>query len=244
MNGLAALLTSVLGYLIGSVSFSRLVARRVVPDRELGMLDLGGWSEGAGFTIRTVSATSVAAAAGPGSGCLTALLDIAKAFLPTLAARLLWPDQYVYLVVALAVMVGHNYPIWHGFRGGRGISTLIGALLVVDPLAIPVTILVSEALGILVLRDVLIAHMGWVFLLPLYFLAWGAPWQVIVFSLAAIVIRWAPAADEVRQYFALRRAGELRTEAFHEFIETTHIGFIHKYARRWGLVRYRYDREG
>ena len=59
-------------------------------------------------------------------------LDILKGFLPTLVVKLLFPDQFYFLLAGLAAVVGHNWPIYHRFKGGTGMSTAYGALLVTD----------------------------------------------------------------------------------------------------------------
>jgi glycerol-3-phosphate acyltransferase PlsY len=50
---------------------------------------------------------------GPKVGCTIGLLDILKVTLPVLVFRLLYPDQYYFLIVAIAGMVGHNWPVFH-----------------------------------------------------------------------------------------------------------------------------------
>lgn len=229
------------GYLIGSVSFSRIVAGRVDPELELGTTTFGGWREGAVFEVSNVSPMAVGAGAGARYGCLTAILDIAKAFVPVLIVRLIAPEASYHLVVGIAVVAGHNFPLYHGFRGGRGTSPILGALLATAPLAILATIVASQLIGLFLLRDPLLAHFGWFFLLPVYFVAIGAGLALIGWSLGLVVLRWLPAGTELRQYLELRRQGEFRTEAFHDFIEQTHMGYWHKYARRYGLLRYEYQ---
>ena len=52
--------------------------------------------------------------------------------LPTLLFRLWQPDVPYYLVAAAAGLVGHDWPLYHRFKGGRGLSAIYGALLVID----------------------------------------------------------------------------------------------------------------
>jgi hypothetical protein len=91
MDPLITIAVAIGGYLIGSVPFARLIGRRTAPDDEFGLEHLE-WREGVGFTVQNVSAASIERASGERYGCLTALLDIAKAFVPTLLLRLAYPD--------------------------------------------------------------------------------------------------------------------------------------------------------
>ena len=60
-------------------------------------------------------------------GCLTSLLDMLKIILPTIILKYYFPDQPFYLLTALTGILGHDYPIYHRFRGGGGESLILGA---------------------------------------------------------------------------------------------------------------------
>ena len=129
-----------LGYLSGSVSYaiiiSRLVARKDI--RTLGNRNAGTMN-----VLRSV---------GRGWGVLVGVLDGAKSLAPMLVARLLWfPDRsasdfFVILAVGIAALIGHWKPIFHRFKGGRGVGCIIGIFLFV----VPVEFLGSFLLGGLV----------------------------------------------------------------------------------------------
>ncbi len=241
-SALSALAVAGAGYLIGSVSFTRVVGRLARPDLTLDATPLS-WREGVGISSDDVSATTLEVTAGRRLGVLASILDIAKAAVPVAILRRAAPDEQYDLVCAVAVMVGHNRPVYHGFQGGRGSSVLLGSLLVIDPLAIPATIVLGQAVGIYVVRDVLFAqHMGWFVALPIWF-AFRGDRDLVWFALAANVVRWAVSVDEIRQWWPLYRSGELRTREFHEAIERTHMGYIHGWLRRHGLVTYDYMRD-
>ena len=57
---------------------------------------------------------------------------------------------------------------------------------------------------------------------------------------AANVIRWSASTPELRVYWRYRQAGEFQTREFHDAIEQTHIGYVHRYLRRRGWIRYPY----
>ena len=243
MNPGLAIAVAVAGYLIGSISFARIVAKRVMPEAELGTTSLTWGDDDQGFVTENVSATTIRQLKGTRLGCMTGSFDILKAFIPTLILRLAYPDVSYDIVYAIAVTAGHNLPIYYHFKGGRGTSTILGSLLALAPLSIPVTIALGYAIGLFVFKDVLLAHhAGWILLLPFWFALLGR-WDMVVYGVAVNVLRWGVSADELRDYFRMRRSGALRTEEFHDAIEQSHIGYIHKYARRWGWIKYDYMNE-
>ncbi len=234
-----AIAVSIGGYVLGSVSFARIVARLSGLGRLPGTERLT-WGEAKGFEVENVSATSIEQRKGPVLGVLTGSFDILKAFAPVLALRLAAPDAAYDAICAAAVIAGHNYPVFHRFKGGRGTSPLIGGLLVLGPLAIPVTIFFGYAIGLYVFKDVLLAHhAGWILLLPVWFAILGQ-WDLVLYAVVVNVLRWSVSGPELRQWWGYRRSGELRTRDFHEAIEQTHIGYIHGKLRRRGWLTYDY----
>ncbi len=196
------------GYLIGSISFARIVGRRVVPDADLGSTDLE-LPGGATIEYGGVSATSIGARTSPKLGIVVGVGDMLKAFIPTLAVRLIWPDEDYYLIVAVAVMVGHIWPVFYRFKGGRGQSPLYGGLAAVDWVAIPVTTGIGIGVGLFVLRDMLIAYtLGQWLLIPWFMWRGGAP--EVAYAVAINVLFTVASIPEIREYLELRRAGELK----------------------------------
>ncbi len=145
---LGLLLKIALSYLLGSVSGSMVVGSfRQVDIREKGSGNAGGTNafrtQGFKFALFVV------------------LIDIGKGFL----APWLFPQfdlgeldvdvssQVQMLSCAFAVVVGHCYPLWHGFRGGKGGATTIGALLLIQPLVV---------VPIIVVWLIVLALTGWV----------------------------------------------------------------------------------
>jgi glycerol-3-phosphate acyltransferase PlsY len=110
-------------YLVGSVSFGLLAARREGVDlREHGSGNTG--------------ATNVGRVLGKRTGRAVLALDAAKGALPVLGARLAFgADDPWTAAVGTAAVVGHCFPVWHGFDGGKGAATAAGALLASSPAA-------------------------------------------------------------------------------------------------------------
>jgi len=113
-----------LGYVAGSIPFGVLVTRwaRGVDVR----------AEGSG----NIGATNVARVAGKKLGVLVLALDALKGLLPVVLALRMLPDSpRAHVAVGLAAFLGHCYPVWLKFRGGKGVATALGVLLVLVPLA-------------------------------------------------------------------------------------------------------------
>ncbi|MDB5705226.1 MAG: glycerol-3-phosphate acyltransferase [Sphingomonas bacterium] len=107
-----------LGYLLGSIPFG-LILTRVFGAGDLRQI--GSGNIGATNVLRT-GRKSLAAA--------TLLLDAAKGFAAVAIAEALWPGLGV--LAAAAAFLGHVYPVWLGFRGGKGVATMMGIVLALN----------------------------------------------------------------------------------------------------------------
>ncbi|MGM0667468.1 MAG: glycerol-3-phosphate acyltransferase [Bacteroidota bacterium] len=139
----------VIGYLLGSISTARMVYYMVT-----GSKDYSPFYEtnpaGEEYRVDLVSATWVSKKTGKKHGCIAAILDMIKVALPTLLFKLVFTDHPYFLIVALAGIAGHIYPVYHGFEGGRGESPMIGALLVINWYGLLIANLASSILGYIV----------------------------------------------------------------------------------------------
>ena len=116
------LLSAISGYLIGSISFALLLAKfKGINLREIGSGNLG--------------ATNAGRALGKKLGVVVYWLDMLKGALPVLAAKLIFAeDVNVAVLVGVGAYLGHIWPLYLGFKGGKGVATLSGVLLVLAPL--------------------------------------------------------------------------------------------------------------
>jgi glycerol-3-phosphate acyltransferase PlsY len=140
-----------------------------------------------------IGATNVARVAGPLAGILTLLLDAGKGALAVLLAARLTNDSALWMMIAgLCALVGHCFPIWLGFRGGKGVATAAGVFLVLCPPAF-LGAVVLFILVVLHWRFVSLASISAAAAMPLliyFFLApHHAPPYVVTFgSLAAALL--------------------------------------------------------
>src|SRR5262249_33144921 len=125
----ATLLVAV-AYLLGSISFAVLIVRRTTGK------DIR--TEGSG----NAGATNVLRAHGKGLALAVAALDIAKGAAAVLLVRAVTADPRYAAAAGFAAVLGHVFPIFYGFRGGKGVATAVGAFLALPPLATLVSIAV------------------------------------------------------------------------------------------------------
>ena len=123
---LPSFIAIVLSYLLGSLSFA------VIVSRSLGMADPRSYGSG------NPGATNVLRSGNKGAALATLVLDALKSWLPVFLIRWLGPDYGMGLGTAalagLAAFLGHLYPVFFGFKGGKGVATAAGALLGIDAL--------------------------------------------------------------------------------------------------------------
>jgi acyl phosphate:glycerol-3-phosphate acyltransferase len=112
-------------YLIGSIPFALFLARcwGAADLRRIGSGNLG--------------AANVLRASGLTAGVLVAALDIAKGAVSVVLAQRLGGAGAGPAAAGVAAIVGHVYPVWLGFRGGKGVATACGVFTVLTPLAVP-----------------------------------------------------------------------------------------------------------
>jgi len=176
-------------YLCGSIPFGLYIAKWATGQdiRNLGSGNIG--------------ATNVGRAIGKKWGMLVLLLDCLKGMLPVLllpGLAMETPCIHIKVIVAIAAVLGHMYPIWLKFRGGKGVATALGAVLVLAPIATGVAALIfglTVAFGRIVSLSSILAALG--FAAAELFLLMPAPfametWSLALFSLilpAFIILR-------------------------------------------------------
>ena len=185
----------VAAYLLGSLSGSLLLGRlRGVDIRTHGSGNAGGTN-----ALRTLGWTFAAG---------TVLIDIGKGAAAAWLALRFGEAEWVAYAAGFAAMLGHVWPVFHGFRGGKGGGTLVGVLLVLWPLAVPVVIgawaVVLVASGYVGLATIVAAAS----LAPLALIAGERPERIVFAVGVALFIAFTHRANLAR----LRAGTESRFE--------------------------------
>jgi glycerol-3-phosphate acyltransferase PlsY len=156
-----ALLILAGSYLIGSIPFSYLVARRAGVDlRNVGSGNVG--------------ATNVMRSAGRRAGIVAFLLDASKGAVAAYLAGRLSSEGVLPSLAAASAVLGHMYPVWLRFRGGKGVATGAGAFLPLAPLA-TLSALLAFALTLVTVRYVSVASLVGAAALAVTAFSSGAP---------------------------------------------------------------------
>ena len=129
---LAIIFCILFGYLFGCFSTGFFIGKL----NKVDIRQYGSKSSGTTNALRTL---------GPKAGALTLLGDILKAIIAILLVRYIFFSNYEYvslltLYTGLGVVLGHNYPVWLSFKGGKGIAATGGAMLAFDPLIVSVAL--------------------------------------------------------------------------------------------------------
>lgn len=208
-----ALLT---GYLIGSISISRIVTRIVAPEVNLSKVKIQEHGEEEEYYRKNINATTASMVLGPKLGGLIGILDILKAFIPTLILRLVFPDQLYYLFTGGGVVGGHIWPLYHRFRGGGGISPALGAFLAIDPLGVLATNLIAMFLGFFVFRQYLVALLlGTWLMIPWLWVSKGE-WIFGLFAFFINLMIVLASIPDIKVYAKARATGKIDLDSARE----------------------------
>ncbi len=178
----AYLITAALSYLLGSIPFGYLLVR-VFRGEDVR-------SSGSG----NIGATNVARRS-PALGVATLLLDAGKGFAAVLLAKSLFPEPHQKLILTTAAffaVLGHLFPAWLKFRGGKGVATGFGSFVLIAPKSILCMVGVFVVV-VAILRYVSLGSVMAAALPPI--LAWGLheyvePKQLLLLTAASLLIVW------------------------------------------------------
>jgi glycerol-3-phosphate acyltransferase PlsY len=171
----SAILLLLASYLLGSLSPSVFLGRLI---KGVDVREHGSGNPGTTNAFRVL---------GVWLGIVVLICDVAKGFMPVLAARLLGVDSWVLIAAAVAAMVGHNYSVFLRGRGGKGIATAAGAIIAMMPV-ISALLLAGFAVVLLATSTVSAASIFVSLLFPTLTLTMGQPLAYVIFSLAAASI--------------------------------------------------------
>jgi glycerol-3-phosphate acyltransferase PlsY len=160
---IATFTTLLLTWLLGAIPFG--VALTTLSGGEVDIREGGSGN---------IGATNVGRLYGRRLAAAVLLLDALKGFLPVLYARWLWFDGGIpwFAMVGLAAVVGHCWPIYLDFRGGKGVATSLGALMAISPIPAGIAAVIWGLVALGTRRGSVASLVAIIALVPLmYFLA-------------------------------------------------------------------------
>ena len=168
-------------YLVGAIPFGLLIGRIVGADVR---------KEGSG----NIGATNVSRVLGKKLGVVTLICDVAKGFLPLWAAASLLPDtvmgrEWMVMVCGMATVVGHMFPLYLGFKGGKGVATALGVFLFISPGSILISLFVFVA-AVAAFGYVSVGSLVATALIPLWLWILGETPATLAVTLVIVVLIW------------------------------------------------------
>jgi glycerol-3-phosphate acyltransferase PlsY len=165
------------GYLLGSVPSGWLVMK-VYRNQDLRKLGSGN-----------IGAANVFRAGGPGAFTLTLIADGLKGFIPVMLGIALGLDEIALAAIGLAAVIGHTWPLYLGFRGGKGVATSGGVLLALAPVALVLAgltwFLIIRITKVASLASLCAVAVGFVSLIVLHLIGWQA-WRPVGWSVIGL----------------------------------------------------------
>jgi glycerol-3-phosphate acyltransferase PlsY len=181
------------GYVVGSVPVGLIVGQvaRGIDIRQYGSGKIGF--------------TNVLRTCGARWGLVALVGDLAKGVLPVLIARFVSDEPYVQALAGLAAAIGHDWPVFAGFEGGRGVATSYGAALVMNPIA--AAVLLPLGIGLVVVtRIVSVMSVGMAPILAVEYVVLSAigeqPWAFAVFAVIAAAMVIASHRENIQRLIA------------------------------------------
>jgi len=193
---LPGILSIIIGYLLGSIPTAYIVSRlrKGIDIRTVGSRNMGG--------------ANVMREIGTPEGVFVGLIDIAKGAVAILIAQALNISELWVFGAGFAALVGHNFPVFAGFRGGKGSATVIGIFLVLAPEAILVTLVVvvipfftTRKFSAAILIGIALVVVGFV-LLPLFIWLFEGSLMLVRYVLAIGIFMLVRNLSGVKQVLA------------------------------------------
>jgi glycerol-3-phosphate acyltransferase PlsY len=174
------------GYGLGSIPTGLLIAR---------------WQ--AGVDIRqhgsgNIGMTNVLRAVGKGAAALTLVGDLAKGLVPVLLACAWLTSPWAIGLVALAAIIGHMYPLFAGFHGGKGVATTLGVFIPLLPGPLLIAFVVWAAC-IAFRRQISLGSLAAAVSLPIAALLWGSPAAYVFSALVAAALIWYRHCENIQR---------------------------------------------
>jgi len=185
----AGILAVVIGYFLGSFPSAYIAARLI---KGVDIRKVGGGNVGALNVMREV---------GTFAGLAVYLADVAKGSLAVLVAQWLGAPLPWVFAAGLAALVGHSWPVWLRFRGGQGLATGMGVLVVLAPIEFAISFAII-VIVILITSNARFGSAVGLVLLPLIIWLFGGELPLIIFSIVVPLFCVLKALTRLRADFS------------------------------------------
>lgn len=210
MDPVIAVISLLTSYLVGSVSFARVMVK-LWTGKDVTEFEVAVEGSDDKYKALSIGGNTVSTALGAKGGMTVGILDILKVVIPTLAFKLLYPDQPAYmLIAAIGGLLGHIWPLYYRFHGGAGFSAIMGGLLVIDWLAVVVSPIAGLLLGMIVFRNIIVANLAWLWLLiPWFWWRTGGDPAHLLYAVVVNVLFLLAMIPEYRTAMKYKKEGKM-----------------------------------
>ena len=185
---LNALVVFIISYILGAIPAAYIAGRiKGIDIRKIGSTNVGGMNA---FT-----------SLGRLAGALVIIFDFGKGALVAYLATLMSEHPFIPMLAVLAAVIGHNWSVFIGFRGGKGVSVILGGLLFLSPLSILFLYFLFFPAAFILLKDTYLANgVGFFFFSFFLWYREGSYWWC-VFMISASIIYAIKCYPLIRSYF-------------------------------------------
>lgn len=197
------------GYLFGSIPISRLISRFFYSGKNIEDIQVPVPGTEEVYRVSSRGAAAASMTMGARVGCAIGLLDMLKVAIPTLIFRLVFQEPSYFLTAAIAGMIGHDWPLFNRFKGGRGVSSVYGALFVIDWIGGFSVAAAGLLVGLLILKDFIFAYMAGIFFTIPWMWFRFHDWRYLVFAVVLNIIFVVAMIPDLKQYLRLKSLGKV-----------------------------------
>lgn len=196
------------GYLFGSIPTSRIIRRLFHGQTKASDIEVPVSGTDEKYRVTSTGAAAASMELGARGGCAIGILDMLKIALPTLAARILLQDPVYFLLVATMGMIGHDWPVFNRFKGGRGVSSVYGAMFAIDWIGAFAVAAGGLVIGLVIFRDFILAYISGLWLLIPWMWFRYDGWEYVGFAVIANIIFILAMLPDLKQYTRFKKMGK------------------------------------
>jgi len=209
MAAMELIAVSLLSYLFGSISFARIVTR-IWSGKDVTKFKEPIEGEDEAYEALSIGANIVSSKLGSKAGMVVSFLDILKVAIPTFVAKRMFPaSNWAPIVASIFGMAGHIWPVYYRFHGGVGFSSIMGGLLILDPIVLLITPFLGIILGLVIFKNMVVATLSWLWLLiPWFLITKFDQAEFIIYAVVVNILFSLAMIPEIKIRMQLKKEGK------------------------------------
>ncbi len=185
---LKEILFPVLAYLLGSISFAHIIASA----KGVSLRDTGSGNLGTANVFTNV---------GKIYGVMVCICDMLKAIIPMLFLRIIGGSNFFVAITGLCAIIGHDFPVYYKFKGGKGFGTALGVIGFLSPITLCIACF-SAVITIFFTHYPTLGFIVFLLLTPISFIILGADLTTVLIVCVALLLLIAKAIPNFKLYFS------------------------------------------